>query len=72
MPDSSYLSPDLTIRLDTGVGNNLNDIRDFIKAQPATTVIAVGYMTNAAVQVSQNFTADHDLADKSLRLPFAR
>jgi hypothetical protein len=27
--------------LDTGVGNNLNDIRDFINAQPATTVIAV-------------------------------
>ena len=37
--------------LDTGVGNNLNDIRDFINAQPASTVIAVGYMSNAAVQV---------------------
>jgi hypothetical protein len=55
--------------LDTGVGNNLNDIRDFIKAQPATSVIAVGYMSNAAVQVAQNFTADHDLAAKALRLP---
>ena len=58
--------------LDAGIGNNLNDIRDFIKAQPATTVIAVGYMSNAAVQVSQNFTADHDLAVKAIRLPFAR
>jgi hypothetical protein len=55
--------------LDTGVGNNLNDIRDFIKAQPSTTMIAVGYMSNAAVQVTQNFTADHDLAAKALRLP---
>jgi hypothetical protein len=55
--------------LDTGIGTNLNDIRDFITAQPATTVIAVGYMSNAVVQVAQNFTADHDLAAKALRLP---
>ena len=55
--------------LDSGVGNNLNDIRDFINAQPAPTVIAVGYMSNATVNVVQNFTADHDLAVKSLRLP---
>jgi hypothetical protein len=55
--------------LGTGVGNNLNDIRDFINAQPATTVIAVGYMSNATVNVVQNFTPDHDLAVKALRLP---
>jgi hypothetical protein len=55
--------------LGSGVGNNLNDIRDFINAQPASTVIAVGYMSNAAVNVVQNFTADHDLAVKALRLP---
>jgi hypothetical protein len=55
--------------LGSGIGNNLNDIRDFINAQPALTVIAVGYMSNAAVQVAQNFTADHDLAIKALRLP---
>ena len=51
------------------VGNNLNDIRDFINAQPASTVIAIGYMANAAVNVVQNFTADHELAVKALRLP---
>ena len=32
-------------------------------------MIAVGYMSNAAVQVAQTFTADHDLAAKALRLP---
>jgi hypothetical protein len=51
--------------LGTTIGNNLNDIRDFINAQPATTVIAVGYMSNAAVQVALNFTAG--LADFSIR-----
>jgi len=55
--------------LDSGIGTNLNDIRDFINAQPPKTVIAVGYMSNAAVQVAQNFTADHNLAAKALRLP---
>ena len=55
--------------LGSGVGNNLTDIRDFINAQPASTVIAVGYMANAAVNVVQNFTADHELAVKALRLP---
>ena len=55
--------------LGSGVGNNLNDIRDFINAQPASTVIAVGYMSNATVNIVQNFTADHDLAVKALRLP---
>jgi hypothetical protein len=55
--------------LGSGIGNNLNDIRDFISAQPASTVVAVGYMSNAAVTVVQNFTADHALASQALRLP---
>jgi len=55
--------------LGAGVGNNLNDIRDFINAQPASTVIGVGYMSNATVNTVQNFTADHALAAKALRLP---
>ena len=55
--------------LNTSVGNNLQDIKDFIKAQPPAAVIGVGYMSNAGVNVVQNFTADHDLAVKAVRLP---
>lgn len=55
--------------LDPSVGNSLTDIKDFINAQPASTVIGVGYMSNASVNVVQNFTADHDLAVKAVRLP---
>jgi hypothetical protein len=51
------------------VGGNLNDLREFIKAQPASTVIGIGYMSNAAVNIVQNFTADHELAVKAVRLP---
>jgi hypothetical protein len=55
--------------LGSGVGNNLSDLRDFINAQPASTVIGIGYMANATVNIVQNFTADHTLAVKALRLP---
>lgn len=51
------------------VGNNLTDLKEFISAQPATTVIAIGYMANAGVNIAQNFTADKDAAIKAVRLP---
>jgi hypothetical protein len=54
---------------DTSIGNSLNDIRDFINAQPATTVVGIGYMSNATIQIVQNFTADHAAAAKAIRLP---
>jgi len=54
---------------DTSIGNNLNDLRDFINAQPASTMVGVAYMSNATVQVAQNLTADHALAAKAVRLP---
>ena len=54
---------------DTGIGNSLNDLRDFINAQPATTVVGVAYMSNATIQIAQNFTADHAAAAKAIRLP---
>lgn len=55
--------------LNTSVGNNLTDLKNFISAQPASTVIGIAYMSNATVNVVQNFTADHDLAVKAVRLP---
>jgi hypothetical protein len=53
----------------TSIGNNLNDLRDFINAQPATTVVGVAYMSNATIQIAQNFTADHAAATKAVRVP---
>ena len=53
----------------SAVGNNLNDIKEFIKAQPPSTVVAVGYMSSAGVNIGQNFTADHEQAIKAIRLP---
>jgi hypothetical protein len=53
----------------TLVGNNLSDLKEFIKAQPPSTVISVGYMANAGVNMVQNFTADHEQAANAVRLP---
>jgi hypothetical protein len=57
--------------LNTSVGNNLNDIRDFIAAQAPSTLVGVAYMSNAGINLAQNFTNDHDAASKAVRLPRA-
>jgi hypothetical protein len=54
---------------DTSLGLQLDDLRAFINAQPATTWIGVGYMRNNAVNIVQNFTTDHAAAAKMLRMP---
>ncbi|HXW90734.1 MAG TPA: hypothetical protein VEK33_09315 [Terriglobales bacterium] len=58
--------------LDSRIGNNLNDLRDFINAQSASTLIGIGYMSNATVNVVQNFTSDHAVVAKAARLPLGR
>ena len=52
-----------------GLASQLNDIRAFINAQPPSTLIAVGYMQNGTVALTQNFTAEHAAAAKALRMP---
>ena len=54
---------------DAGIGNNLNDLRDFINAQPASAMVGIAYMSNATVQITQNLTLDHAAASKAVRLP---
>ena len=53
----------------TTLGSQLEDIRQFINAQPATTKVGVAYMQNGIARVAQDLTADHAQAAKSLRLP---
>ena len=51
------------------LGSQLEDIRQFISAQPATAKIGIAYMQNGIAQILQNLTNDHALAAKALRLP---
>ncbi len=51
------------------LGSQLNDLKQFIEAQPAETSIGIGYMRNGTVQFTEPLTADHAKAAKGLRLP---
>jgi hypothetical protein len=53
----------------TTLGTQLDDLRNFISAQPDTTIVGVAYMRDGVAQVVQNPTSDHSLAAKALRLP---
>lgn len=64
---------ELVILLDDGsninLGTQLEDLRQFIIAQLASTKIAVAYMQDGIAKIEQNLTSDHALAAKALRLP---
>jgi hypothetical protein len=51
------------------LGSQLDDLRSFILAQPPTTLVGVGYMRNAGVEVAQDLTTDHLLAARAVRMP---
>jgi len=55
--------------LDSDVASQWNDLKAFINAQPQNTYIAVAYARNGSAMVAQDFTQDHALAAKALRIP---
>src|SRR4029434_2578384 len=56
--------------LRSSIANQWSDLRAFLMAQPPSTYIAVAYARNGTAMVAQDFTKDHALAAKALRLPF--
>ncbi len=55
--------------IDSGAAGQWDYLKSFILAQPPTTLIAVGYISNNTVQIAQDFTPEHELAAKALRIP---
>ena len=53
----------------TNLGSQLEDIRKFINAQPASTKIGIAYMQNGTAKIMQDLSSDHEQAAKALRLP---
>ncbi len=65
-----FSSPCLsTIRSKAAVANQWSDLKAFLMAQPENTYIAVAYARNGVAMVAQDFTKDHALAAKALRMP---
>jgi hypothetical protein len=67
--DMLYLALLIDDSLETSVASQWSDVRAFIMAQPENTYIAVAYARNGAAAVAQDFTKDHALAAKALRIP---
>ena len=64
-----YLAILIDDSLDTEAASQWNDLKAFISAQPQNTFVAVAYARNGAAMVAQDFTQDHALAAKALRIP---
>jgi VWFA-related protein len=64
-----YLAVLIDDSLDSGVASQWNDLKAFFAAQSATTYISVAYARNGTAMLAQDFTNDHELATKALRIP---
>jgi hypothetical protein len=64
-----YLAVLIDDSLDPTVANQWGELKAFFDAQPPSTYIAVAYGRNGEAVVAQDFTNDHALAGKALRLP---
>jgi len=64
-----YLAILIDDSLDTEAASQWNDLRAFINEQPPNTLVAVAYARNGTAMVAQDFTQDHALAAKALRIP---
>src|ERR1700757_1275178 len=67
--DSLYLAILIDDSLDSRIGGELGNLREFIMAQPPSTSIMVGYISDNGTRVLQDFTPNHELAAKALRIP---
>jgi hypothetical protein len=64
-----YLAVLIDDSLDSDIANQWSDLRAFFASQPDTTYISVAYARNGTAMLAQDFTNDHELAAKALRLP---
>ena len=64
-----YLAVLIDDSLDNDVASQWNDLKAFFNAQPETTYISVSYARNGAAEVAQDFTNNHELDAKALRIP---
>ena len=64
-----YLAVLIDDSLDSNIANQWSDLKAFLASQPDNTYVLVAYARNGAAMVAQDFTNDHELAAKALRLP---
>lgn len=67
--ENLYLAVLIDDSLDADVASQWSVLKEFFNQQPSTTYISVSYARNGTAMVAQDFTNDHELAAKGLRLP---
>ena len=55
--------------ISTDFGTVMGEVKNFIMSQPPATHIAVGYTRDNVTILAQDFTDNHELAAKAIRLP---
>ena len=64
-----YLAILIDNSIDSGAAGQWDYLGEFIMSQPASTYIAVGYLQDNTTNIAQDFTQNHELAAKALRMP---
>ena len=64
-----YLAILIDDSLDSEAASQWSDLKAFINEQPENTLVAIAYARNGTAMVAQDFTQDHALAAKALRIP---
>jgi len=64
-----YLAVLIDDSLDSEIANQWSDLKAFFAGQPDSTYISVAYARNGTAMLAQDFTNDHELAAKALRIP---
>ena len=67
--ENLYLAILIDDSIDSEAASQWSDLKAFIAAQPQNAFVAVAYSRNGAAMVAQDFTQDHALAAKALRIP---
>jgi hypothetical protein len=67
--ENLYLAILIDDSIDYQAASQWNELKAFIAAQPQNSYVAVAYGRNGAAMVAQDFTQDHALAAKALRIP---
>jgi len=67
--DQLFLAILIDNSIDSGAAGQWDYLREFIMSQPASTHIAVGYLQNNTTTMAQDFTQNHELAAKAVRMP---
>src|SRR5258707_11937141 len=67
--ENLYLAILIDDSLDSEAASQWSDLKAFIAEQPRNAFVAVAYSRNGAAMVAQDFTQDHALAAKALRIP---